>query len=132
MRFAPLLLSLLLLFGCGAVDGASELGADMGEAGAALLGVCAAPTELKQPRERYAEDTCWRVEVPIGFGVTERGGDCSDAPRCLLTRSTAVDRQLLDWSAEGEDSPESWHEVRCDEVCSWPGLAFGAAKGHLD
>lgn len=114
---APLLA--LLLTACGAAEEASDGWAELGQTGAGYVGVCAPPTLLRQPRERLAADTCWRVDVGEGFGLTEADGprDCETAPRCLVTRSTAVKRQLLDWTAEGEDSPYTWREVRCDDDC---------------
>ena len=109
---AGLLATSMLLLGC--LDG---VGSAVGDLSQEHVGYCAPPTVLSQPRRRIAEDSCWRVDVPEGFGLTELGGACQGAPRCLLTRSTRVERQLLDWEAEGEDNPFTWREVSCDEVC---------------
>lgn|SRR3990167_737656 len=116
MRLTALL---LFLSACGSAEDASDGWASLGQSGAERAGVCAPATLLEQPRERYAADTCWRVEVPEGFGLTEADGtgDCERAPRCLVTRAPAVHRQLLDWTAEGEDNPETWREVLCDASC---------------
>ncbi len=116
----PLLLSIAC--GSGATEDYTDGWAELGQSGAEVAGACARPTLLEQPRERYAADTCWRVQVPpgSGFGLTEAdsSGDCESAPACLVTRAPAVHRQLLDWTAEGEDNPETWSEVRCDAGCS--------------
>lgn len=109
---AALMLLLLLVSAC-----ADGLGTMAGDGARNYLSACAVPTLLEQPRERLADDTCWRVDVPDGFGLTETGGSCESAPACHVTRSTVVERQLLDWDAEGEDNPSTWREVRCDERC---------------
>ena len=105
----PLLLSLPCCFG--------GVGEAVGEWGSGNGWLCAKPTTLEQPRERLAKDSCWRVDVPDGFGVTEVGSDCENAPACLVTASTRVSRQLLNWEAEGESNPETWREVHCDATC---------------